>query len=415
LSEDFFTLFSERETGSATNGADNALDATVSFSDKGTEHAPSISFDGRQSGRPLWMSSETARRRCAGMIGLINSIADLMSLRDREELEIAVAMMASDVLAASSGRLWRVIGRPDDLRLHERALLVNRRVTISDAPAEISELPTLDSYPKLRVCYEERIPLRVDPDQTGRHRHVFPVMSLKGLVGFFEIFRSTPLTDDEQRFVSGLLRIYHNHVDNLDYSENDDLTGLPNRKTFDASFTHLPAIVASGCAATPAFERIERRRPINAELPRWLAVLDIDFFKRINDRFGHQCGDKVLIVLAQLMRTCFRSADRLFRCGGEEFVIILEPTAAKHVPAVLERFRAQVEAHDFPQVGTVTISIGYTRVALDDSGLSAFQRADRALYAAKRQGRNQVISHEEMDDHAVFPPKVLVELDAMIH
>ena len=57
--------------------------------------------------------------------------------------------------------------------------------------------------------------------------------------------------------------------------------------------------------------------------PRWLAVLDIDFFKRVNDRFGHSCGDEVLASVARLMRNSFREFDQLFRCGGEEFVAIL--------------------------------------------------------------------------------------------
>ena len=124
--------------------------------------------------------------------------------------------------------------------------------------------------------------------------------------------------------------------------------------------------------------------------------MDIDFFKRVNDRFGHARGDEVLAATARLMRESFRQSDRLFRCGGEEFVVILEPTDGRYVRGILERFRRVVEAHDFPGVGLVTISMGYTRVAADDDRAAAFRRADEALYAAKRRGRNQVISHEEL-------------------
>jgi diguanylate cyclase (GGDEF)-like protein len=97
------------------------------------------------------------------------------------------------------------------------------------------------------------------------------------------------------------------------------------------------------------------------------------------------------------MRNSFRRADRLFRSGGEEFIIILEPTDARFVGRVLDRFRAAVEAHSFPVVGAITISVGYTRVNLEDTGLMAFRRADEALYFAKRHGRNQIAHYEELD------------------
>ena len=129
--------------------------------------------------------------------------------------------------------------------------------------------------------------------------------------------------------------------------------------------------------------------------------MDIDFFKRINDRFGHAGGDEVLVAMAQLMRGSFRQADRLFRCGGEEFVIILEPTQMQYVGGVLERFRAIVENHAFPHIGAVTVSVGYTCVGPGDTGAAAFRRADEALYAAKRQGRNKVICYEELPGDAL--------------
>jgi diguanylate cyclase (GGDEF)-like protein len=96
------------------------------------------------------------------------------------------------------------------------------------------------------------------------------------------------------------------------------------------------------------------------------------------------------------MRDSFRESDRLFRCGGEEFVVILEPTDARYVARILERFRRLVETHDFAGSGPITVSMGYTSVAADDDCAAAFRRADEALYAAKRRGRNQVISHEEL-------------------
>jgi len=349
------------------------------------------------------------------MINLVNSVADLTALRDREELEIAVALVAADLSGASSGRVWRLARHLGELRLHERARLADRRVIISDMPADLSDLPTLDSRQELRACYESQRPAPVHLVHDGRRRHVFPMMGPGGVAGFLEICGAAPLRDDQRELVSGFLRIYQNHLNILDYGENDELTGLLNRKTFDAAFAYLTRIEPPSRPCAVPFVRVERRRPASPDQPRWLAVLDVDFFKRVNDRFGHPCGDEVLVLLARLMRASFRESDRLFRCGGEEFVAILEPTEAQYVGGILERFRAAVEAYAFPLVGRVTVSIGYTRVAPRDNGLTAFGRADEALYAAKRQGRNQVVCYEDLASAALGPANARGAADAQAH
>jgi diguanylate cyclase (GGDEF)-like protein len=346
------------------------------------------------------------------MSKLVDALADLSALRDREDLEILMALGAAELLGASAARLWRIAGGPDDLRLHERALLIDRSITLSETPSDLRDLPTLDSRPELRACYDSKIPAPVEPDENGGRRHVFPMVTAAGVVGFLVVFRVRPLRDDQARLMTSLLRIYQNHLTLLDYSENDELTGLLNRKTFEASFAQLTQAERPKRADSIAVVRVERRRPSGAARPRWLAALDIDFFKRINDRFGHPRGDEVLVQLARLMRASFRESDRLFRCGGEEFVILLDPTEAQYVGAVLERFRAVVEDFDFPHVGPVTVSMGYTCVGAGDTALSAFGRADEALYAAKRQGRNQVICYEELTSGDIMPATPLAATEA---
>jgi diguanylate cyclase (GGDEF)-like protein len=349
------------------------------------------------------------------MIRLVNSLADLTSLRDRDELEIVMAQAASELVGASMVKLWRVVGDADVLRLHERALLVDRIATIADLPSDLDDLVRLDSRRELSACYRDRTPIPVSRGADGRRRHIFPIMSAKGIDGLLDVYVAAPLRDSQRRLVSGLLRIYQNHLKVLDYSEKDELTGLLNRKTFDTTFALLTEIEAPRLPATQQFERIDRRRPVDALQPRWLAVLDVDFFKRVNDRFGHPCGDDVLASVAQLMRNSFRGSDQLFRCGGEEFVVILEPTDEQYVRGILERFRTVVEDYDFPEVGSVTVSIGYTRVAAGDKGAVAFRRADEALYAAKRRGRNCVISYEEMASDGIVSPEAPAVSDARIH
>ena len=101
------------------------------------------------------------------------------------------------------------------------------------------------------------------------------------------------------------------------------------------------------------------KRNVQDNSTHWLAVSDIDFFKRVNDDFGHLYGDEVLLLMANIMRETFRGTDILFRFGGEEFVIVLRSTNQQGAHQALERFRITVEEYDFPQVGNVTISIGY--------------------------------------------------------
>ena len=128
-----------------------------------------------------------------------------------------------------------------------------------------------------------------------------------------------------------------------------------------------------------------------------LGVSDIDFFKQVNDRFGHPYGDEVLALFAGIMRSAFRESDKLFRFGGEEFVTLISNCGIDDALAAFERFRAAVAAFRFPRVGEVTVSIGVTSIRLNDTGSAAFGRADQALYVAKRSGRNRVLMFEALE------------------
>lgn len=195
-------------------------------------------------------------------------------------------------------------------------------------------------------------------------------------------------------WISSFLKTYQNHVNLINDAECDTLTGLFNRKTFENRINRLLAMQREA-QVSPQVDT-GNRRAIRPGEHNWLAVVDIDHFKSVNDRFGHVYGDEVLILLARLMMRGFRMEDRLFRFGGEEFVIVLSPCAAAGAALVLERFRSSIEKYDFPQVGRVTASVGYTRIRLDDMPSVTVGRADEALYYAKRNGRNRVCSHEHL-------------------
>ena len=121
-----------------------------------------------------------------------------------------------------------------------------------------------------------------------------------------------------------------------------------------------------------------------------LVLFDIDHFKRVNDTFGHQTGDDVLVELAGLVKKQIREVDFLARWGGEEFVLLLAHLELHKAQGVLENLRLKIENHTFPDVRRLTCSFGATAFRKDDDEKSLIERADKALYQAKEMGRNQV-------------------------
>lgn len=163
---------------------------------------------------------------------------------------------------------------------------------------------------------------------------------------------------------------------------HDALTGLANRKLFFSMADSL-------------FEQAQRYGQAVS-----LAVMDIDFFKMVNDLHGHQAGDKVLQVFAQTLSDALRQSDVHARVGGEEFALLLTQTDEEDAFSALERFRASLEALQIPLAdGTllqITVSIGCCDFFTGLQGVDPwFNLADRALYNAKAQGRNRVVRWRE--------------------
>lgn len=140
-------------------------------------------------------------------------------------------------------------------------------------------------------------------------------------------------------------------------------------------------------------EELENARSLQTRenIHSGILVLDLDFFKRINDSYGHQAGDKVLVDLARLIEANIRQHDRLFRYGGEEFVILANNITEDFLFLIAEKLRSQVESHlRAPGGEVVTASIGGAMLRPEESVERWFGRADAALYHCKKNGRNQV-------------------------
>ena len=121
-----------------------------------------------------------------------------------------------------------------------------------------------------------------------------------------------------------------------------------------------------------------------------LTILDIDYFKRVNDTYGHQVGDKVLIEIANILKNNLRKTDFVGRFGGEEFVIICPESNIESVVKLMENLRLIIQNHNFGKVKNQTVSFGITLLKESDTVDSILKRADEALYKAKNSGRNKV-------------------------
>lgn len=163
----------------------------------------------------------------------------------------------------------------------------------------------------------------------------------------------------------------------------DSLTGLANRKMFD-SVLREGAIEAMECGS-----------------PLALIMLDIDHFKTFNDTYGHVIGDQVLKLLAATLKECIKGQDTAARYGGEEFAIILPRTALRDAATLAEQIRQRlagksvVHKRSGNQLGRVNVSMGIAQFSLGEPLRKFVDRADQALYIAKKQGRNRVVCEDD--------------------
>jgi len=157
-------------------------------------------------------------------------------------------------------------------------------------------------------------------------------------------------------------------------SVTDRLTGIYNRMKLDEALA----------------AEIQRCRRYDQALA--IVLIDIDHFKRINDTYGHQAGDRALIEIAGLLSESSRETDVVGRWGGEEFMILLPHTDLAGASRLAEKMRTTIAEHEFAGIGQQTASFGVAAYIIDDQPNDLVARADAALYEAKRAGRNQVAS-----------------------
>lgn len=213
------------------------------------------------------------------------------------------------------------------------------------------------------------------------HTAKYSVQSNHSAVGDLCFYRSQPFSETELLTIETMIGLLIFPLRNaLLYKEaqesslRDPLTQVGNRAALEITLGR------------------QMRLAQRSGQPTSLLVIDIDHFKDLNDRLGHEAGDEALIAVAGMISTSLRQTDEVFRYGGEEFIVVLENTSTEFALLVAERIRvaiSQAPIHKDPLV-SITASIGVSTTVPEDNRDSLFKRADRAMYRAKDRGRNRV-------------------------
>ncbi len=329
---------------------------------------------------------------------ILQNLVEMTGHRDHLRLEVSVLSTLQKLTSVVNIRALELFTCDGLAYVRPRTWLENEQLVSTDSEAALDpRREPLESYPALQQCIEAHGPSALHSPRKGRYTLWVPVWMHNKVSTCLEVTQSRPFSSHKLDVILGVSQVYQNYQSLLDYSERDALTGLFNRKTFDEQFVRHTAPVLTARGPVDPADNADTDDSPDGDLPlqQWLAVVDIDHFKQVNDRFGHLYGDEVLILVANILRSSFRSQDRIFRFGGEEFVVLLRSTTLATAHKVFNRFRETVQEHVFPQVGHVTVSIGFVST-VRGSPVEILGQADQALYFAKENGRNRVCYYDDL-------------------
>jgi diguanylate cyclase (GGDEF)-like protein len=326
---------------------------------------------------------------------ILKSVIGITRQRDIDSLERSLVSTLAEFVPLSSISIYKLP------HLHE-AGTVEETVRLSITEQDDSGKNHSWSNGKQKVtanrhlnrCLQSVSIVRYE-DEDGTTHQYYPVTLEHKISGALVLASRQPL-DPWHTLVEALVSIYNNYLAILNESERDKLTSLLNRRTFDFKLDRLLEEQRAIQETYKSSGRIPEQRHPDPAYSAWLAMIDIDNFKRINDTYGHLFGDEVILMLSQKMRGFFRNTDLLFRFGGEEFVVVLEPTSPEMAKRTFERFSRMIADHEFPQVGKTSVSTGYARIMENDYPHAILERADKALYYAKESGKNRVCNFDEL-------------------
>ena len=325
---------------------------------------------------------------------ILKSIIEITQQRDLDSLEYSLVGTLVDIVPAHGISLQKLLNDDNQFELEEVIQLNVKTGPNNENDYEWNyDRNTLETNQYMKQCLDQKA--SVSYKNNDSLYTLVPVISGRKIAGILS-FKSDQDLSEFSPLIDGIARIYGNYLFILNESERDKLTGLFNRRTFDNKLRRMLKMQRDKQKEYTHLTFDGEKRKQNLTSSAWLVLLDIDHFKSVNDTFGHLYGDEVILLISQKMRQCFRKTDLLFRFGGEEFVIVLEPIPDKNAYNVLSKFRQAIADHNFPQIGQVTISIGYTMIREIDYPPTILNLADKALYYAKEHGRNCVHKYETL-------------------
>jgi diguanylate cyclase (GGDEF)-like protein len=336
-------------------------------------------------------------RAASPLPSMLKKLGVITAIRDTQLVEQSLLRTLAPILGVLETSLYRTNGQHQIThilhhsrtgtrgsdgaeRISERIDAIRNETNIAE---HISEL--IDNVRLLgHACHRQR---------EERLFFCYPLRSGDQQSGYLIFERQRKLTPMEEAVVTGVLLVYSNYYALLDSSQRDRLTGLHNRYAMEISLDRLWEELSAQMHANAVMAQLPA---LPARDCYWLGVLDIDHFKKINDQYGHVIGDEILLLVSRVLGKTLRRTDLLFRYGGEEFITIVEARDLETATQLFERLRKAVCQYKYPQVGEVSLSGGFSMVSTTVLPKSVLERADRAMYEAKKSGRNCVLHYDTL-------------------
>ncbi len=355
-------------------------------------------------------------------INIVDSLAKITSYRDKSLLEQSLTQTIVEIFPNTRQRLFGVKKYNEKIEITLLASIGHNEFESSHQKVDSVFLSLLNKLFD-RVIAENTMQEYEDPHSEHVYS-TYPVYDENNNV--IALLLSTEnkhvLTPEERKskhmLFSGILRVYSNYLNLLNNTQRDKLTGLFNRETLDERILHVLKRNASTSqdGEPPTMSTVDNRRNNHDKKKTFLGIIDIDHFKKINDNYGHLYGDEILVLVSRCMTQSFtRANDLVYRYGGEEFVVLLKAYDNDDAYKAFERLRTNIERFDFPQVGKVTVSIGFEEIREQSSPQEVIAEADTALYYVKSNGRNATSNYDQLiQDKKIAPTKPIESEDAIL-
>ena len=338
---------------------------------------------------------------------LIEHIIRLTDHRERDLLELTLSKALINLLPLQRVVIARVFNEEGVSRWLEVVTLDAKGggKVVDPLRVDFHELPALEDEKDRFRCIQARNLVEVAwAGENGPRISYLPLF--EGIRsdedGVLEIHSQAPLPEPQLQIIEVLLRVYRNMFRLLAYSDRDGLTGLFNRKSLDDTFYSAVLEELDQGVSTDKPSRMEAKVPPKQERRHrvppnyWFGSITVDHFGLLGDRTGHLIAEEVLLLVSRILGNTFRTYDRLYRLGGEQFAVLMHCPDEALVLAAFERLRANMEKFNFPQVGRVTASAGFTKISADDSPSSTLERTEKVIDYARRQGGNRVYSYTDL-------------------